>query len=134
MESTFGKIVDKTVAQVAKLLKFTGIGCSLKFQGGGIVWSKLVPIIFGLIKNGVIKKTERTIGKTKEKIESVDLSDFNEIEVSLKIMPDKLHSLNCLITTRRHSKYLLMRRRVLMKEELSKRRRLRFSEAKRSLA
>ena len=131
MESTFGKIVDKTVAQVAKLLKFTGIGCSLKFQGGGIVWSKLVPIIFGLIKNGVIKKTERTIGKTKEKIESVDLSDFNEIEVSLKIMPDKLHSLNCLTKTRRCSKYLLMRRRRLMKEEeRSKRKRLRFSAAR----
>ena len=91
-------------------------------------------LIDELIKSGVIKKMKRKIGKTKEEIESVDLSDFNEIEVSFEIMPDKLHSLNYLITTRRHSKYLLMRRRVLMKEELSKRRRLRFSEAKRSLA
>ena len=105
MESTFGKIVDKTVAQVAKLLKFTGIGCSLKFQGGGIVWSKLVPIIFGLIKNGVIKKTERTIGKTKEKIESVDLSDFNEIEVSLRNKSYIFYSFKYLTKTRRYSRF-----------------------------
>ena len=31
MESTFETIVEKVVAQVAKLLKFTGIGCNLKF-------------------------------------------------------------------------------------------------------
>ena len=31
MEATFETIVDKVVAQVAKLLKFTGIGSNLKF-------------------------------------------------------------------------------------------------------
>ena len=39
-----------------------------------------MPIIFGLIEDGAIKGIIRTIGK--QKIQSVDLSDFNEIDVS----------------------------------------------------
>ena len=40
-----------------------------------------MPIIFDLIEKGVLQETEREIGV--QKIKTVDLSNFNEIEVSV---------------------------------------------------
>ena len=62
IETEFENLMDKVVAQVAKLNNFTGVGSNTKFQAGGIAWSKLMPIIFELIEKGVIKRIERTIG------------------------------------------------------------------------
>ena len=70
----------------------------------GIIWPKLMPLIFELIENGVIKKMKRTIGKQKIEIESVDLSDFNEIEVSLRNKSYKFYSLKYLTKIRRYSR------------------------------
>ena len=90
MENAYSTITDKIVTQVCKLVPATGIGTKVRYKGLGLVWLKLKPIVFKLIKAGVIRKKIR-----EDRLESVDENDLNQIEVSIELKsPNKFHRSN----------------------------------------
>ena len=86
LENTFETLADKIIAQVGPLGNFTGIGNNLKFQAGGVHWKNLKPVVFQMIEDGLIREEKRKVGK--EDVDSIVLSDLDQIEVSISIISD----------------------------------------------